>query len=251
MTTKSALPASANAAKPSAVTLANLQPIVGIDAIAVRVLEEMGLGPITASANTKQQSEWVDFSVLHFIILPQASAWLDVMLESDRKSTSTMFEMFGGSPNCSDADREDVLRETMNLLHGSLKVAFKDVGQDVIIPVVPQSIESHKISGVTGGCSLQCRYVLSGPGLMLRLTLIARVAPIIHKQLKALRLADVLVDPIGSGPTGEEQLTILKRHTMLNKRLLAKVRDMSGLDDEETTHAVIEPSVLAELLPND
>ena len=86
-------------------------------------------------------------------------------------------------------------------------------------------------------------------GVTLRLTMIARVSPITRKQLKNFRLAEVLVEPIA--PTENEQLVIVKKHTMLNKRLLEKVQNMADYEPEAKTHAVIEPSPLAELLPNE
>lgn len=230
--------------------LASLLPIVEIERFAVKVMADMGLGDATASTDVKHALAQVDFSVLHFIILPKCSAWLDLMLETDRASALKIFEMFGGTPDCADTDLEDVLRETMNLLHGNLKVAFKESGQDVIIPVVPQSIASHKLTGATGGCSLQSRHVIICDGIKLRLTMIARVAPVIRKKLNNVRLAEVLVEPIGVGPDGDEQVAVVKKHTMLNKRILAKLWDMAEFAPEDETHATIEPSVLAELLPN-
>lgn len=229
--------------------LADLRPIFALDTIVAKVLAEMGLGEAATSTDVNNYSDFADFSVLHFLILPQRSAWLDFMLETDRKSALRIYEIFSGTSEAADADLADVLRETMNLIHGSLKVAFKSAGVDVIIPLVPQSIESAKLTGSLGGFSLQSRHILRLPGVTLRFTMIARVAPITRKQLKNFRLAEVLIDPISSGE--DEQLAIVKKHTMLNRRLLDKVQHMAEYEPDARTHAVIEPSPLAELLPND
>ncbi len=230
-------------------SLADLRPIFELDRIIARVLEEMGLGTANPSTDIENQPHKVEFSVLHFLILPQRSAWLDCMLETDRASALKIFETFSGTSEATDDDLEDVLRETMNLIHGSLKVAFKGAGVDVIIPLVPQSIASEKLTGSPGGFSLQSRHTFNLEGVSLRFTMIARVSPITRKQLRSFRLAEVLVDPIA--PEGEDQLVIVKKHTMLNKRLLAKVRNMADYEPEAKMHAIIEPSPLAELLPNE
>jgi hypothetical protein len=237
------------AASGDAKSLTDLRPIFELDRLTAKVLEEMGLGTAKVSEDINNHPRAVDFSVLHFVILPQRSAWLDFMLETDRASALKIFETFSGMSEAADADLEDVLRETMNLIHGTLKVAFKGAGVDVIIPLVPQSIASNKIAGMPGGFSLQSRHVFELEGVTMRLTMVARVSPITRKQLKNFRLAEVLVDPIA--PSENDQLVIVKKHTMLNKRLLAKVQDMAEFESEPTTHAVIEPSPLAELLPND
>jgi hypothetical protein len=230
--------------------LAELPPIFELDRIVTRVLADMGLGQATTSEDVQSRAEFADFSVLHFLILPQRSAWLDFMLETDRKSAERIFELFSGSSEAaSDADLADVLRETMNMIHGSLKASFKEAGADVIIPLVPQSIEPYKLCGDLGGCTLQSRHMFRLPGVSLRLTMIARVAPIAHKELKNFRIAEVLVDPLTSGEDG--QLALVKKHTMLNKRLLEKVRRMMAFANDTSVHAVIEPSPLAELLPNE
>jgi len=230
-------------------SLADLRPIFELEKIVAKVLDEMGLGTAVASTDVRDQPPSVDLSVLHFLILPQRSAWLDFMLETDRTSALKIYETFSGSTEASDADLEDVLRETMNLIHGSLKVAFKGAGVDVIIPLVPQSIASEKLTGTPGGFSLQSRHVFNLEGVTLRLTMIARVSPITRKQLKNFRLAEVLVEPIA--PSENDQLVIVKKHTMLNKRLLEKVQNMADYEPDAKTHAVIEPSPLAELLPNE
>lgn len=240
-------PAVANAASQS---LADLRPIFELEKITVKVLEDMGLGSASATTDVSSHEGWVDFSVLHFVILPQRSAWLDFMLETDRRSARKIYELFSGTPEATDADLEDVLRETMNLIHGTMKVAFKGAGVDVIIPLVPQSIASNMISSTPGGYSLHSRHVFRLEGITLRLTMIARVSPITRKQLKNFRLAEVLIEPISPGG-GDDQVAIVKKHTLLNKRLLQKVRNMAEFEDEATTHAIIEPSPLAQMLPNE
>jgi Chemotaxis phosphatase CheX len=229
--------------------LADLPPIFELDRIVSHVLADMGLGEATTTAEAQGRADFADFSVLHFLILPLRSVWLDFMLETDRKSAQQVFKIFSGVDETDDSDLADVLRETMNMIHGSLKAAFRQAGVDVIIPIVPQSIESDKLVGDLGGSTLLKRHLFRLAGVTLRLTMIARVAPITHKELKHFRLAEVLVDPINSAEG--EQLAIVKKHTMLNKRLLEKVRGMAAFDHDASTRAVIEPSPLAAMLPND
>jgi hypothetical protein len=237
------------ASAPGIRPLADLTPLFELDRIVVRVLADMGLGTATTSEDVERRADFADFSVLHFVILPQRSTWLDFMLETDRQSAQRIFESFSGSSDATDSDLADVLRETVNMIHGSLKASFRDAGVDVIIPLVPQSIESEKLTGDLGGCSLQNRYAFRLPGISLRFTMIVRVAPITQKELKHFRLAEVLVGPISAGE--DQEVAIVKKHTMLNRRLLEKVRNMAAFQKEPTIHAVIEPSPLAVMLPNE
>jgi len=228
-------------------SLLDLRPIAAIDQVVAKALEDMGLGSATVSTTDSGHSSMVDFSVLHFLIMPKHSVWLDLMLETDRSSALKIFEVFSGIAGAADEDLEDVLRETMNLIHGSLKVGFREAGVDLIIPVVPQSIAPDKIIGTTASSCLHLHRIFGFPGISLRFNLIARVAPVTRKELKKFRLAEVLMEPIA--PEGDGMPEIVKTHTMLNRRLLDKVRDMAENDDRP--HAVIEPSPLAELLPHD
>lgn len=229
--------------------LADLQPIVEFEHVVAKVLGDMGLGAATISTEVTAHTSRLDFSVLHFLILPQHSVWLDLMLETDRASALKIFETFSGVTGAVDDDLEDVLRETMNLIHGSLKLGFKDAGVDVIVPVVPQSIASEKIINTSATSCLHLHHVFGFPGISLRFALLAHASPVRHKELKDFRIAEVLMEPLA--PEGEGMPAIVKTHTMLNRRLLNKVRDMASFDGDDRTHAVIAPSPLAELLPND
>jgi hypothetical protein len=230
-------------------TLRSLRPVFEMDRLTASMLEEMGLGSFESSTLIEDHLKSVDFSVLHFVILPEKSAWLDFLLETDRPSILKIYETFSGVSEAEDSDLEDMLRETMNMIHGALKTAFKKDGVDVIIPLVPQSIASFRLTNAPGGLSLQSRFVFKTDGIALRMTMIAHVAPITRKQMSNFRLAEVLVDPIA--PEGDENLVIVKKHTMLNRRLLAKVHDMAEYDSQPRTHAIIEPSPLAKLIPHD
>lgn len=229
--------------------LANLRPIFELDRLVSNVLDEMGLGPVTASTKVDHVPGGTDFSVLHFVILPRKAAWLDFLLETDRASALKIYEAISGVSEAADSDLADVLRETMNLIHGSLKSALKKEVVDVIIPVVPQSIPTEKLVGAPGGYSLQSRHLFLMAGASLRLTMVARIAPVTRKQLRQFRLSQVLVEPIS--PEGDSQLVIVKQHTMLNKRTLEKVQNMADYEPDLKTHAVIEPSPLASLVSND
>jgi hypothetical protein len=134
----------------------------------------------------------------------------------------------------------------MNMIHGVVKVAFKEDGSEVIIPVVPQSIESDRIVRYPGICCTHSRYIFKLPGAILRLTLVARISPVVHKPLNDLTLATVMAE--GLTPEGSDDLILIKKGTMLNKRVLAKVRDMANFDGDPRTHPIIEPSPYAKLI---
>lgn len=230
-------------------TLTELRSIFTLPQVVSAVLEDMGLGSVAVTGDRESPASRVDFSVLHFIILPQKSAWLDFLLETDRASALKIYETVSGVSEASDADLEDMLRETMNMIHGALKIAFKKDRVDVIIPVVPQSIATVRLAAAAGGYSLQSRHVFAGAGIKLRLTMVARVSPVTRKQLSKFHLAEVLVEPVSAD--GNDALVLVKQNTMLNKRMLEKIHNLAECEPETKTHPVIEPSPFAALLPHD
>lgn len=246
MDSTSASPASG----PDHQSLAELRPIFELEHHVVRVLGEMGFGPASASATCDQPEDFAAFTVLQFLIVPEKCTWLDFMLEADRDTARHIFNTLTGTPAETDADCEDVLRETMNIIHGALKNAFRDDGVDLIIPLVPQSIAPARINTAQGGYSMQSRFTFSAANLTLRLTMVARVAPITRKELRKFRVAEVVVDPVTDSQEPEAG-NVVQGHTMLNKRLLAKIRRLADQEPAGRQHAVIEPSPWAELLPND
>jgi hypothetical protein len=226
--------------------VANLKPIFEIEKLVSQVIEDMGLGPVISNTISDEQVGTAVFSVLHFVILPQRSAWIDFLLETDRASAKALYKTFSGTTEQSDDDLEDVLRETMNMIHGVLKVAFKEEGSDVIIPVVPQSIASERIVQSPGGYSVNTCHQFETAGIRLRLRIVARMAPITYKLLNELSLANVLAEPLA--PEGSDELVLVKKGTMLNKRVLKKVREMADFDGEVRMHPVIDPSPYAKLV---
>lgn len=223
----------------------SMRPLFELDQLAVSALEDLGVTPVTAAPRLDDASRRMELRVLHFVILPQKSVWLDFLLEADHASALKLLEAISGQTEGSPADLEDVLRETMNLIHGKLKSAFRKDGAEVIIPVVPQSLAREKILGSAGGYCLKTRLVLTAPDITLQLTMVARVSPTVYRRLRQLHLSNVLVEPL---LVGEEQIVLVKQHTMLNQRMVDKVHQMAEFEQEEHTHAVIEPSPYAELI---
>jgi len=226
--------------------LATLRPVLELNRLVAGVLDDMGLGPVVASDASAETPPAGDFHVLHFLLLPNKEAWCDFLLETDRDSALKIYQTLSGETNAGDADLHDVLRETMNMIHGSLKIAFKRDAGEVIVPVVPQSITTEKLHEAAPGYSLQSRHVFAAPGLVLRLTMIAHLAPVARRPLDQLHLSQVLVEPLASD--GNSELVLVKRHTMLNQRMLDKVHNLAECEPAGRTLPVIEPSPMASVV---
>ncbi|RME67941.1 MAG: hypothetical protein D6781_12075 [Verrucomicrobia bacterium] len=224
----------------------SLDPVFQVDSLAANTLAEMGLGEASATPCEDGDMQRLDFSVLHFVLIPEKATWLDFMLEADRASIGKIFEMFSGISEAADEDLEDMLRETMNLIHGSLKSAFKSQGIDVIIPVVPQSVASNLLSHVAGGVSVQSRHLLKVGDISLRMTMIARPSPLVRKKLADIGVANVLAEALK--PDDNDEIVLINRGTMINSKLLRKVHDLAEYDSEGRKAAVFEPSPLARLV---
>jgi CheY-like chemotaxis protein len=226
-------------------------PLAEMDQILERTLADMGLGEaalVTDAASTEAFRP--EIGIVHFMILPEKSTWLDLLLETDRRSARALYALFaGGGDNVPDSDLVDVMGETLNMIQGLLKATFKSKGVELLVPLVPQSIPPDQVPARSVANAIHSRHLFRLEGIELRFTLFAYVSPIQQKLLRDLAVANVLAEPLR--PPGNPELVLINKGTLLNKRVLKKVSSVAEFAPRRLTHPVFEPSPLTALLPTE
>ena len=221
-----------------------------IEQLVTQTLADMGLGDAAVIRDPAALTAFnPEISIMHFIIVPDKSIWLDLVLETDKASAVSLYQTFTGitDETVPESDLIDSLGETLNMVHGALKLAFRGKDFEVIVPVTPQPIPSARLRGQIQDQAVQSRALYEFAGSRLRFTVIAYSSPVQRKPLKDLHVANVLAEPLC--PVGNANLVLINKGTMLNRRSLSKVSNMTEFAPQNLTHPVIEPSPLAALLP--
>lgn len=231
--------------------LETLCPLAELDDMITRTLSEMGLGDVTPTTDPAAiESFDPEIGIVHFMILPEKSTWLDLLLETDRKSALALYQLFaGGGDNVPDSDLTDVMNETLNMIQGSVKAAFKTKNVELIVPLVPQNLPPEKMPVRAPANAVHSRHLYRLDGIDLRFTLLTYLSPIQQKPLRELGLANVLAEPLR--PIGNADLVLINRGTLLNQRALKKVSSVAEFAPAKLTHPVFEPSPLTELIANE
>lgn len=232
--------------------LATLCPLAETEALVANTLVEMGLGEFSTVRDPAEACNFTpEIGIVHFILMPDKSAWFDLLLETDRASARNLYQTFSGmeADGVPDADLVDVIGETLNLIQGKLKAVFKSQGNDLLVPSVPQSIPPEKVPGRVAHNAIHTRHLFKTPGITIRFTLYTYFSPVQRKPLRELSVATVLAEPLH--PMENADLVLINRGTMLNHRSLRKVASLAEFAPRNLTHAVIEPSPLTALLPRE
>ena len=212
-----------------------------------RTLSDMCLGdaePVELPGRPKSPPP--EYSMLHCMLLPEKSLWLDFLLECDRESAIMLFQTFVGGESPTAADLQDSLGETLNMIQGAFKTAFRAQSLDVITPVVPQAVSSEKLAVLALAEALRKTYKFDFGNMHLLFTMVAHNAPLINKRCDEIALADVLAESLR--PNDGSDLVLIQKGTLLNVRYLKKVRDIAEFAGPAWRHQVIKPSPIAKLL---
>ncbi|MBI5385507.1 MAG: response regulator [Verrucomicrobia bacterium] len=230
--------------------LSSLCPSDEMEGLVGQTLAEMMLGegvPVKDPAQIEAFRPEID--VVHFMILPEKSVWLDLLLETNLASALALYQLFTGSSDTAvpENDLVDVIGETLNMIQGRLKSTFKSKGAELIVPVVPHSLPVDQVLERCHRNAAFTRALYSLPGIDLRFTVFAYSSPLHRKRLIDIKLANVLAEPLR--PPDNDDLVLINKGTLLNGRALMKVNNLAEYAPHGVTHPVFEPSPLSMLLP--
>jgi hypothetical protein len=180
------------------------------------------------------------------VVLPEKSAWLDVVLDIDRKSAEALFTAMTGAADPTRDDILDMATEALNMIQGAIKTGLQDGSLEVYTPVIPFRVSPDKretINLIAAECS---QHVFSLPDINLSVTLVPHVAPVVTKILDDMRVRDVVAEPVKV--PGNSRLNLLEKGTMMNNQHLSRLREISGYGMTRLKFETICPSEVSILL---
>lgn len=222
--------------------LHEILPPEAVEQLVAETLFSMGFSETEPAIQEDRPLEH-PFSLVHFLILPDKTLWLDLLLEADKSSSRKLFEAFSGmdADGAADSDLMDALGETLNLIQATLKARFKAAKCDILTPIVPQYVPPEKLPpGVHQ--AVYCRNLYVMGEIQLRFTLYVHGRPVTKKPLKALTLGDVLVEPLR--PDEASDLVIINKGTQLVGRYLEKAAGVAENAPQKLYQPIVEPSLL-------
>lgn len=188
------------------------------------------------------------YNIVHFLIIPDKSLWLDLLLSTDQESALQLYEKFSGisASEATASDVLDALGEVLNIIQGTLKSRLRAGKYEVIAPVVPQVIPSP-INLMLLKQNIFSRKVYVVDNIRLTFTLAAHDRPIKEKTLKSLGLGDVLAEPMRA--IGNPDLILMNKGTLLIGKYYQKAIRIAE-EAPALKLEIIEPSPLGTVLEN-
>jgi chemotaxis protein CheY-P-specific phosphatase CheC len=226
-------------------SLNNLHPFITFEDLVIKTLAEMGLGTATVKDGDSMRLSQ-DLSIVSVVVLPEKSAWLDIVLDMDRNSAEALFTAMTGATDPTRDDILDMATEALNMIQGAIKTALQDGSLEVFTPVIPFRVTPDKretINLIAAECS---QHVFSLPNINLSVTLVPHVAPVVTKILDDMRVRDVVAEPVKI--PGNSKLNLLEKGTMMNNQHLSRLREISGYGMTRLKFETISPSELSILL---
>ena len=208
--------------------------------ILIKALADMGFGEAKDSDATPVTPELTIFSA---IVLPQKSAWLDLVIEMDLTSAGALFMAMTGMDESSLDDAKDTAGEILNLVQGALKTSLQNEYIDVLTPVLPTRIAFEKRDSMAFGSSESKAHIFSLPGAAIRVSLFPHITPMVKKTLNELKVRDVVADPVNL--PGDTKLTLVNKGVMITDSHIQKLREMTGYGSIKVNFDMIVPSELS------
>jgi DNA-binding response OmpR family regulator len=186
------------------------------------------------------------FAMWCTIVAPHASIWVDVLVESDRKSAMLLFERLTGMPAESGRDALDTVGEVVNIVQGAIKSGLQAEGHEVMTPVVPKPVATANLPKLNEYIVDRVRVSVNAGGILLSVTLFVCSRPVVRKTVESLRAKDVTVESLPMVPGVD--LKLVNRGVMLDDRAVSTLREKLTGESRRLALNVIEAPALLDLL---
>jgi DNA-binding response OmpR family regulator len=224
------------------------RPIVELESNFINMLAETGLS-MTSDNNNTEDSQKAIFSALMPLILIQNGVWLDIRIETDRKTASELFHVMVGSRAATDNDLFDVLGDLLNKTIENLRVTFTEEDIVSIAPFLPKVTYCKNLSEQVQVFDHFRRYVFSDSAHSIQLDVIEHPAPVAKKTVRRLRPLDILVEDIYQ-PQEDDVVLLLSEGTVLYDRYIKKLFDFLRTQAKDFEVSIIQPSSLTKIFNN-
>lgn len=179
------------------------------------------------------------------LLLPSRNLWLDVVVETDRRSADYLYRHLSGVKPVTSADSASAMIQLVKTLKEQLQDSFVVDGEEVIMPILPRRVPSSELSGLGRFVVDRMRLALGSSDLQVCVSYFASQRASIYKKLENLRARDV-TDEIIPMPEGNHPL--LNRGVMLDERKLSLLRNRFISKADDVGLRVFEPSAVSSVI---
>jgi hypothetical protein len=208
--------------------------IPDFDGVCAGALEQLGL---VAEATETPSARRADFVAWGALALKDSGVWLDLEVTLDRDSANALLDALLGSVPDSDDDLIDAIRETVNILQGSLKAAVVADGAESFTPIIPVVSAASALPPLISTDPVQV-YYHTAPGLVMRIAAFTAHAPERLKRPRLLIPGDLLAAPVVQEGSGT---LLLSKGVVLTERYINRLIGIAERTDKDFNVSVIEP----------
>jgi DNA-binding response OmpR family regulator len=226
--------------------LRKVQTLVNSTPLMIEAISGLGIEPVVEVEKHVFADKEPTFAMWCTIVAPQASIWVDVLVESDRKSSMLLFQKLTGMPAESGRDALDTVGEVVNIVQGAIKSGLQGEGHEVMTPVVPKAVPTANLPKLNEHMVDRIRVSLNADGILLAVSLYISNRPVIRKTIESLQANDVTVESLPMTPGVD--LKLLNRGVLLDERGILKLREKLTGDSRRLALNVMEAPSLIDLL---
>lgn len=211
----------------------------------VNAISGLGLDDVVGAKELIYPEREPTFAMWCTVVAPASALWVDVLVESDRKSAMLLFQKLTGMPASSGKDALDTIGEVVNIVQGAIKSGLQAEGHEVITPIVPRAVPTANLPKLNEHMVDRVRVAVDAGGIALSVTLYVCSRSVVRKTVENLRAKDVTVEAL-SMPGMD--LKLLNRGVMLDDRAVNALRDKLTGDARRLVLNVLEAPALLDLL---
>ena len=179
------------------------------------------------------------------LLLPTRNLWLDVVVETDRRSADFLYRHLSGVKPVTSADSASAMIQLVKTLKEQLQHSFLVDGEEVIMPILPRRVPASELSGLGRFVVDRMRLALGSTNLQVCVSYYASERASIYKKIEHLRPRDVTDEII---PLPESHHPLLNRGVMLDDRKLNLLRNRFIAREDEVGIRVFEPSAVSSVI---
>jgi CheY-like chemotaxis protein len=179
------------------------------------------------------------------LLLPSRNLWLDVVVETDRRSAEFLYRHLSGVKPVTAADSASAMVQLVKTLKEQLQHAFLVDGEEVIMPILPRRVPASELSGLGRFVVDRMRLALGSSNLQVCVSYYASERASIYKKIEHLRPRDVTDEVI---PLPEGHHPLLNRGVMLDDRKLNLLRNRFISQENDVGIRVFEPSAVSSVI---
>jgi len=179
------------------------------------------------------------------LLLPTKNLWLDVVVETDRKSADFLYRHLSGVKPVTSADSASAMIQLVKTLKEQLQESFQQAGEEVVLPILPRRVPAAELTGLSRFVVDRMRLAVGSPHIQVCVSYFASERASIYKKIEQLRPRDVTDEMI---PLPESMHPLLNRGVMLDDRKLNLLRNRFMAHEGDVGIRVFEPSSVSAVI---